>query len=296
MRWARCILNGLGVTGFVLCCAAVLLFNKPTLGWQLLSVPTSSMRPTFAPGSLVLTHRVPIQTLKVGDIITYTNPLTMRSTLTHRIIKKYRLNDKIPAFITKGDANPSPDPPVVEGLVQGRMVAHTPFLGYLFMWAKTWVGIAVLVYIPALLIMVGETRRLAVHLQRMKPYRLEGFVPPVRRLEGRTRARIAFAASGVLAVVFAGVSWQTAVALAGQSNMVMLVPNILAVTTKSAPPVSSNTRCSSSTTVNATNTAVQTATTGNATVSGGSGSASSGSASISSAMSNSITVQNSCSS
>src|ERR1700743_926326 len=109
MKLLRHLFIGLGVTGFILAAGAVLIFNRPTLGWQALSVPTGSMRPTFDPGALVLTHRVPIQSLKVGDIITYTNPLTMHSTLTHRIIRVYKIDGKIPAFITKGDANPSPD-------------------------------------------------------------------------------------------------------------------------------------------------------------------------------------------
>lgn len=171
----RKIFIGLAAAGITLAAVAVLIFNRPTLGWQALSVPTGSMRPTFSPGALVITHRVPIQSLKVGDIITHTNPLTMRNTLTHRIIKIYKVDGTIPTFVTKGDANPSPDPPVVAGLVQGRMVAYIPLAGSVLMWAKTWAGIAVLIYLPAVGIMAEETRRMAVYLRRQQPYRLYGW-------------------------------------------------------------------------------------------------------------------------
>jgi len=256
------------MVGFILCCGTVLLFNRPTLGWQLLSVPTGSMRPGMPPGSLVLTHRVSDSSLRVGDVITYTNPLTMRSTLTHRIIKVYKLDGKVLTFITKGDANPSPDPPVVAGLVQGIRVGHLPFVGYLFMWAKTWIGIAVLIYLPALVIMVEETRRLSAYLRKMRPYRLNGWATP-KRSEQTMRPKLALAGSTAAAVMIIGFGWQTAGALGGSlhSNTVALAPNMLVVAKKHTSPPPTN--CSSNSNVNTTNSTTQTSTTGNSQSSNG---------------------------
>lgn len=275
MKLLRRIFIGLGVTGFILAAGAVLIFNRPTLGWQALSVPTGSMRPTFNPGALVLTHRVPIQSLKVGDIITYTNPLTMHSTLTHRIIRVYKIDGKIPAFITKGDANPSPDVPVVAGLVKGQMVWHVAYVGSALMWAKTWVGIATLIYLPALLIMISETRRMAVYLRQIKPYYLEGWRP--KRREQKLRAKPAMAVSIALAVAVAGVGWQTAGAIAApvQSNTVMLSPNVLTANIKQPPP---STSCNNNSNVHVGNSTTQTSSSGNATTTGG-GKATSGNSS-----------------
>lgn len=238
MKLLRHIVIGLGVAGFTLAALTVLLFNRSALGWQALSVPTGSMRPTMSPGSLVLVHRVPLSSLKVGDVITHTNPLTMRTTLTHRIVKAYKVKG-IPAFITKGDANPGADPPVVGGLVKGRMVGHVPYAGALLMWAKTWTGITVLVYLPALLVMIYETRLLAAYLRQMKPYRLEGSMhAQSREPDPRVRPKWAAAATTTFVAALAATGWQTAGALAGQSSQTLLVlpSNVITATA----PVSSS--------------------------------------------------------
>ena len=240
MKWLRYIVIGLGVVGLILATLAVLLFNRPKLGWQALSVPTGSMRPTMQPGSLVLTHRVPISSLKVGDVITHTNPLATRTTLTHRIVQVYKIDGRIPVFVTKGDANPSPDPPVVGGLVQGRMAWHVPYAGELLMWAKTWTGIAVLIYLPALLIMIRETRLLAAHLRKMKPYRLEGSTHHVQPEGSRSILRPKWAIAGTAFVAAIAVTgWQVAGALAGQlpQTLLTLTPNVITTDAPvSSPP------------------------------------------------------------
>src|ERR1700733_6907932 len=123
MKWLKRLGISLTIAFFAVCCGAVLLFNWGSMGWKALSVPTGSMRPHIPPGSLVLTHNVPLSSIKVGDVITYINPENMKSTVTHRVIKEYKLDGKVPAFITKGDANPSRDPwTVVGGLVQGKAI------------------------------------------------------------------------------------------------------------------------------------------------------------------------------
>jgi len=240
MKLLRHIVIGMGVVGFILAALTVLLFNRPALGWQLLSVPTGSMRPTMSPGSLVLIRSVPISSLKIGDVITHTNPLTMRSTLTHRIIKVYKMNGTVPAFVTKGDANPSPDPPVVGGLVQGRMVWYVPYVGRALMWAKTWTGIAALVYLPALIVMIHETRLLAESLRKMKPYRLAGWVRTQPSGLGQSmRPKWALAASTMFAVTIVITSLQVAGALAEQPPQTLLVLT-LNVITASAPASASS--------------------------------------------------------
>ncbi|HSX47309.1 MAG TPA: signal peptidase I, partial [Patescibacteria group bacterium] len=118
----KTILISFGTMFFVVCCSAMLLFNWHALGYKTLDVPTGSMRPTISPDSLVLMKSVPITAIKDGDIITYTNPRNLSETITHRVIKSYMIATKIPAFITKGDANPSTDPPVVSGYIKGKVV------------------------------------------------------------------------------------------------------------------------------------------------------------------------------
>ncbi|HSX31213.1 MAG TPA: signal peptidase I [Candidatus Saccharimonadales bacterium] len=291
MNLVRRIAIALGVAGFMACCGAVLLFNRPTLGWQALSVPTGSMRPGLPPGSLVLVHRVPDSSLKVGDVITHINPFTMHSTLTHRIVQISH-NHGVTTYITKGDANPSADLPVVGGLVQGRMVAHVPYLGMVLMWAKTWVGIAALVYLPSLIIMINETRRLAAYLRTIKPYRLFGFRPKPE--PSHLKAKLAATAASVsMGVVLAATGWGAGWALTTTTtNTVALSPNHLSAAATTPP----GSNCSNTTHVNFQNSSNQTSTSGNATSSGNTsgGSATSGNTNNTNSTNANITIQNNC--
>ncbi|HSX05924.1 MAG TPA: signal peptidase I [Candidatus Saccharimonadales bacterium] len=286
MKLLRRTLITLGIAGFLLCAATVLLFNRQTLGWQALSVPTGSMRPTMSPGSLVLVHRVPYSSLRVGDVITHTNPLTMHSTLTHRIIKVYKLHG-IPAYITKGDANPSPDLPVVGGLVRGKMVWHVPYVGTWLMWAKTWPGITLLVYLPALLIMTEETRRLAAYLRKIKPYRLWELARPHRKPNVRPKLAMA---TGAFAVLVMGVGWSSASALLGTSNTVTLGPNNLSVASTPTGGGGGTGNCTSNTNVNVSNSSSQTGQSGGATSSGNTGGGSTTSGSVTNTNNSNISI------
>lgn len=296
---------------FAVCGGAVLLMNRPVLGWQAFTVPTGSMRPGITPGSVVLVHQVATRSLHVGDVVTYTNPLTMRTTLTHRIIKIYTLQGKTPAIITQGDANASADPPAVMGLIKGKEVGHVPYVGTLFMWAKTWPGLIALIYLPSLIIIGRETARLAQYWRRMKPYHLPGF--PLRRrerdIEPHLKPKFAAASAAAALLVVAGgvVGWQSAGALSPlQANIVALTPNVLTLSTPVTPPPSSggggssttttNTACTNTTNVNVTNSATQSATSGsvNATGNTGGSTATSGSATNTNTSSTSIAVQNGC--
>lgn len=297
MKWLKRLGISLTIAFFAVCCGAVLLFNWSALGWKALSVPTGSMRPTIPPGSLVLMHRVPVTTLKVGDVITYANPLDMRKTITHRVITTYKLDGRIPAFITKGDANPSSDRPVVSGQVLGKAAWYAPRIGAWLSWSKTWLGLAILVYLPALLLMIEEVLRLNAYWKKSKTYmsaqileRLGALSPKKHRLVQATSISfVAIAGSALLAF--------PAQALL-LSNAVALGPNNLRVTAVTPPPqcTSGNnttttvtTGGSGSNSVNVNNNNNQNAQTGNAAANGG-GTATSGNASNCNSTTTTITI------
>lgn len=289
MRWLKKIFISLSVLFFAVCCGAVLLFNWSALGFKALSVQTGSMRPSVPPGSLVLMHRVPISSLKTGDVITYANPRNPHTTITHRIIKTYKIDNKIPAFVTKGDANSSADMPVVGGQILGKAVWHVPHLGHWLDWSKTWVGLAILVYLPAFLIMFGEVQKMADYLRRFQPYYLT-FEVRKRRMLGRKLAAASFSASLII-LIFGAVAWPVQALL--RSNTVSLTNNSISV----APNQGGGgtvISCTSSNNVNVSSNSNQTATTGSATVSGNTtgGSATSGSASNSNSSNTTIHITN----
>ncbi|HSW84998.1 MAG TPA: signal peptidase I [Candidatus Saccharimonadales bacterium] len=271
---------------FVVCCGAVLTINCSALGYRSLAVASGSMKPAIPIGSMVLVHRVPDNSLKVGDVITYTSLKDNKKTITHRIIKSYKLDGKVPAYVTKGDSNQYPDTPIVAGMVKGKVVWHIPYLGHVMIWSKTWTGIAILVYLPALLIMLEEVKRLSDYLKLSQPYHLAGF----RKAESqpnRLNRRVGYAGGLTAAVILiSGFAAPTALALF-KSNTVSLVNNRLTV-------AASSNQCNGHTTVNVDNTSTQTSTTGSASSSGNTngGTATSGGASNTNNTSVNISVNN----
>ncbi len=285
------IFTGLGMILAVMAFVIVVLFSWSGTGWKALSIPTGSMRPAIPPGSAVLVHKVSPQSLKVGDVITYRDPLDARKTISHRIIDAYMINGKIPAFITKGDANKLPDQTITEGLVEGKVIWHVPHVGSWLIWGKEPIGLLALIYIPALFLMAEEVKRMSDYLKSIKLYQLPGF----RHVKNPSKLpkRIAATTAGSISIVIIGLFvWAPASALL-QSSTVMLVNNRIAAKTIQPPPV---TECSNHTNVNITNNSSQTATSGSATSSGNTngGTATSGTASNTNSTNNTVTITNSC--
>ena len=91
------------------------------------TVLSGSMRPTVSPGDLAITQGVPINSLRVGDVIVFTPPTETQS-LLHRIAS--RDGDVI---TTKGDANSVADPwhVTLKGTTGYRLVFVVPYVGWL---------------------------------------------------------------------------------------------------------------------------------------------------------------------
>lgn len=102
-----------------------------------MAVVSNSMEPTFYKGDLIVAKGVPPESLEVGDVIVYENPLRGID-VVHRIVA---IEDGSPHlyFYTKGDnnkTNPKSDqesglaPPVVDEWVRGKVVLVIPKLGW----------------------------------------------------------------------------------------------------------------------------------------------------------------------
>lgn len=114
--------------------AAIFMFNegiKIALGTDvpLAIVEGNSMLPTFHDGDIILVIGVKPSDLHVSDIIIYK---LNGKLIVHRIIDIEIRNGKY-IFITKGDNNFNPDPPVSEDQVVGRVVGILiPRIGVMF--------------------------------------------------------------------------------------------------------------------------------------------------------------------
>jgi len=144
-----------GLVILLLVCAAV-TFLAPQFGWRVDAVMSGSMEPVIATGSILINRPVPVNEIFVGDIITFSIP-AREGFITHRVIAIERIND--PVFKTKGDANKVEDPfSVPTENVVGKVVAHIPYLGYMFYFLKTPLGFILTLVLPGLLIIGLELR------------------------------------------------------------------------------------------------------------------------------------------
>jgi signal peptidase len=101
------------------------------LDLRLLTVLSGSMRPTVAPGDVVVTEPVPVTDLRVGDVIAFYPPDRTVPVL-HRITSLAKDGGLI-AVTTRGDANVADDPWVatIKGATGYRMVGYLPLVGWL---------------------------------------------------------------------------------------------------------------------------------------------------------------------
>jgi signal peptidase I len=286
MKKLERITTGLSIAILAVCCVALLVFGISLTGWKALSIPTGSMRPAIPPGSLVLVHRVSISSLKVGDVITYINPMNPKTTLSHRIVKKYLINNKIPAFVTKGDANKTTDVPITEGSVEGKVVMRIPKLGYWLIDAKRPIIILPIVYLAAIIVMAEEVIRLRDYFKLGQPYILHGY-EAVKKGSKALGKRLALGSALTIAMVMVlAAAGPTAFALL-RSNTVSLINNSITV----APISKTTCSGSNSNSVTVNNSTTQSSSSGNAS-SAGSGNATSGNASNSSSSSVTVTATN----
>jgi signal peptidase len=117
-----------------LCGAAWLL--PSVVGLDRYVITGGSMSGTFEKGSLAFEEQVPVEELRVGDVITYQPPADSGTSLlvTHRIVSIQPGEDGRAVLRTKGDANPAKDPWTfsLSGTSQPVVRRTVPYVGYAF--------------------------------------------------------------------------------------------------------------------------------------------------------------------
>ena len=152
-----------------LCLLVMLLalaFLLPAMfGLQRYVITGGSMDGTYDLGSVVFAETVPVEDLRVGDVITYVPPAEsgIDSLVTHRIVEIDGTT-----FRTRGDANPDVDPWTFEltAANQARATASLPYLGFLFIALGDRSTRIALIGIPAGIIALASLVELAQVLRR----------------------------------------------------------------------------------------------------------------------------------
>jgi signal peptidase I len=117
------------------------------IGWKPFVIITGSMEPGISAGDVVLVSPAPDLDEVVGRVVSFEDPSRPGHVLTHRVIS---VNED-GTFVTKGDANPTPDsapvpPESVLGL--GRLLIQ--FIGLPVVWLKAGNLLPILLHIALL--------------------------------------------------------------------------------------------------------------------------------------------------
>jgi len=134
--------------------------------YRVLSVLSGSMEPAIHTGSVVIV--APAEDYKIGEVITFGEISKTKTPTTHRINDIKVVNDK-PVYITKGDANNAPDnKEVAASEVKGKVLFSIPYLGFALNFVKQPIGFALVIIVPAILIIWEEAKKIFHEITRGK--------------------------------------------------------------------------------------------------------------------------------
>lgn len=140
--------------------AMLVLSIIPSSPWKTFVVSSGSMEPAIKTGAVVLVMSA--DEYEVEDVITFGLYSKENPPTTHRIIEV-----KDGRYITQGDANGGTDMrPVSPKDVIGKVVFSIPYLGYLLYFLKTPIGFALVLGIPAGIIIFEETKKIIKEVKK----------------------------------------------------------------------------------------------------------------------------------
>ncbi|MDD5433731.1 MAG: signal peptidase I [Candidatus Pacebacteria bacterium] len=154
--------------GLVIAIALLLVVSVlPVTGnYKILAVQSGSMTPAIKMGSVVVVK--PQEDYKIGDVITFGKSSKTQTPTTHRIYD-IKVNVGEVVYITKGDANNAPDSKEIsQKEVIGKVIFNVPYAGYLVAGARTKLGFALIIIIPALAIIIDEVFKIVKEVKGKK--------------------------------------------------------------------------------------------------------------------------------
>ncbi len=140
----------IGAVTVVVAALAAITVGPRFLSYQALIVRSGSMSPTIPVGSIVFYRKTTADKVKVGDVIVFDRPGMPNEKVTHRV---YQIGHASTGryFITKGDANGTPDDWHVPAVGTGWIAAlHVPYIGYALVDLQSTLARLLLLVIPAI--------------------------------------------------------------------------------------------------------------------------------------------------
>lgn len=162
-KWASRILSGILTILFaltlLLTVSSKIYGGAPRFfGYEMMNVLSGSMEPAIHTGSVIFVKQgVQVNGLHVGDVITFRSVDDPNIVITHRVAEVQNAQSGL-HFVTKGDANDAKDaqPLPAANVVAKYSGVTIPFLGYVFTFIKSKIGIIVFMIIPGALLILWQ--------------------------------------------------------------------------------------------------------------------------------------------
>jgi len=154
--------------GLIVVVALLLIVSVlPITGnYKVMTVISGSMEPAIKMGSVVMVK--PVSDYKIGDVITFGPYSRTKAPTTHRIYD-IKVEGGQPIYITKGDVNNAPDPrEIKKSDILGKVLFSVPYMGYAVDFAKKPVGFALIIIVPAAIIIFDEIRKIFGEIKKKK--------------------------------------------------------------------------------------------------------------------------------
>lgn len=148
------------IIAFIVLIALLLIVSVlPITGnYKVMTVISGSMAPAIKAGSLVMVK--PVSDYKIGDVITFGPYSKTKAPTSHRIYD-IKVVDNEPRYITKGDVNNAPDArEIKKSDILGKVLFSVPYVGYAVDFAKKPIGFALIIIVPAALIIFDEVKKI----------------------------------------------------------------------------------------------------------------------------------------
>ena len=155
---------------FIVAVALLLIVSiLPITGnYKVMTVISGSMAPAIKMGSVVIVK--PAADYKIGDVITFGPYSKTKAPTSHRIYD-IKVVDGQPVYITKGDVNNAPDARELQKRdVLGKVLFSVPYIGFAVDFAKKPMGFALIIVVPAAIIIYDEIKKI---IQELKIKRLK---------------------------------------------------------------------------------------------------------------------------
>jgi signal peptidase I len=129
-------------------------------------VQSGSMEPSIPVGALVVIK--PFENYAVGQVITFGEDTRTKIPTTHRI-ESVRHEGGVTYYKTRGDANEEADSrETLHGEVIGRVVVSVPYVGFVLDFAREPLGFALLIGLPALIIIFDELFNIVAEVRKLR--------------------------------------------------------------------------------------------------------------------------------